>query len=134
MTNVQKPLELDRDIVYEEKAPQKEKKRRRPGIVAFGGVGALLIILVLLYQPESSSFVDSPPPEEQLERDSIAAVFQRVQDFRTLNDSMPLAPDLNLPAGFEFETEYDDVWSIRTPGGLYYTSDMEIEPFRVGEL
>jgi hypothetical protein len=64
----------------------------------------------------------------------VAAVFQRVQDWRAMNDSMPTAPDLDLPAGFLFELEYDDVWSLRTPEGLYYTSDMGIEPFRAGEL
>lgn len=134
MTNTQKPLQLDRDIVYEEKAPPKEKRKKGSGIVVFGGVGAVLIMVVLLYQPEGSGFVDSPPPLEQAERDSVAAVFQRVQDWRAMNDSMPTAPDLDLPAGFLFELEYDDVWSLRTPEGLYYTSDMGIEPFRAGEL
>jgi hypothetical protein len=134
MTNTQKPLQLDRDIVYEEKAPVKVKKRKGSGVMVFGVVGALLIIVALLYQPEGSGFVESPPPLEQAERDSVAAVFRRVQDFRETNDSMPLAPDLNLPAGFVFEIEYEDVWSLRTPGGLYYTSDIEIASFRAGEL
>lgn len=134
MTNTRKPLQLDRDIVYEEKAPLKEKRKKGSGIVVFGGVGVLLIIVVLLYRPESGGFVDSPPPEEQAERDSVAAVFQRVQIFRAMNDSMPVAPDLNLPAGFTFELEYDEEWSLRTPGGLYYTSDMDIGSFRAGEL
>ncbi len=134
MTNTQKPLELDMDIVYEEKAPPKEKRKKGSGILVFGAAGALLIIVVLLYQPEGSGFVGSPPPLEQAERDSVAAVFMRVQDWRALTDTMPLAPDLDLPSGFVFELEYDDEWSLRTPGGLYYTSDMEIEAFKAGEL
>lgn len=134
MTNTQTPLQLDRDVVYEEKIPPKEKRKKGSGILVFGTSGALLIIVALLYQPEGSGFVDYPPPLEQAERDSVAAIFQRVQDFRETNDSMPQAPDLNLPAGFLFELEYDDVWSLRTPGGLYFTSDMGIEPFRAGEL
>ncbi len=128
------PVQLDANVVYKEKPPGGPKRKKRSGVLIVAAVGAILVIALLLYQPENSGFIDSPPPLEQEERDSVASVASRIISFRDQNDSLPLARDIDLPPGFRYQLEDSLVWSLETPGGLYYTSDMDIHEFQGGTL
>lgn len=127
-------MQLDKDIVFETRKRKPERKKGKNGILIFAAVGAAVIIVLLLYQPGNSAFITSPPPGEQAERDSVAAVAARVEAFMAANDSLPRQEELNLPPGFIYTVEYDDIWSVQTPVGLYYTSDMDLGQFERGEL
>ncbi len=127
-------MQLDKDIVFEERTPKPVKKGGGKGIFIFAAAGAAAIIILLLYQPGNAAFITSPPPAEQAERDSVAALAARVDAFMAANDSLPGPGDLSLPPGFIYTVEYDDVWSVQTPGGLYYTADMDLGEFERGEL
>lgn len=129
------PVELDRDIVYRETENKSNKKSSMvPWPYIVGGVGLLLIIVLLFINPVNGGFVDSPPPEEQAERDSIFSAEAGIRNYVLLNDSLPSPEDISLPAGFIYEKEDEIFWSIETEEGLYYTSDMDIESFRLGEI
>lgn len=134
MIAVSGPVQLDREIVYEERSARKKPLKKRSGLPIFAGTGVLLAIALLLYQPGNSTFVDTPPPEEQAERDSVASAVLTVQAFIEQSDSLPEEGDIRLPTGYVFTREEEGTWSIESPGGLYYTSDMDINAFRTGEI
>lgn len=129
------PVELDRDIVYrepEKKAGKKPAKIPWPYIA--GAVALLLIVVLIFINPENGGFIESPPPEEQAERDSIFTAAIRIEQYRDNCDSLPDPADVSLPVGFTYEKEDELFWFIETESGLYYTSDMDIERFRLGEI
>jgi len=134
MSSDEGPLQLDANVVYPEKSPAHKKKGKRSGTVFIAVIGLILISALLIYQPENSEFIDSPPPEEQAERDSVTSVAARIVSFEEQNDSLPMAEEIDLPPGYVYRKEDDLLWSLETPGGLFYTSDMEIDLFQEGVL
>ncbi|HPF31445.1 MAG TPA: hypothetical protein P5207_02835 [Candidatus Sabulitectum sp.] len=131
----QGPIQLDRDVVYESRPTSGRVKKKRPrGIYILAAAGGLMAVALLLYQPEGSSFVEDPPPEEQAERDAVFEVAVEVERFVTERGSLPSPNDLDLPPGFIYAVEDEVSWYIETPGGLFYTSDMDPEEFRGGSL
>ena len=132
MSGDEGPVQLDANVTYEEKAPVKQKKRTRLLITACTGL--LLAVILLLYQPDSAGFIESPPPAEQAERDSIASLAMAINSFSAQNDSLPGTEDINLPAGYIYLIEEEGLWSLESPGGLYYTSDMDMNEFQEGVL
>ncbi len=131
----QGPIQLDRDVVYESRSPSGRAKKKRPrGIYILAAAGGLMAVALLLYQPEGSSFVEDPSPEEQAERDAVYEVVMEVESFVATADSLPFPEDLDLPPGFIYAVEEGGSWYIETPGGLFYTSDMDPEEFRRGSL
>ena len=129
------PVQLDRDVFYETKKPNvKKNKKKGSGVFIFAGIGLILMAALLLYSPENSGFVETPPPEEQLERDSVAAAAERISAFIQEN-GYPADPSVfQLPEGYIFLVENDSSWSLETPGGLYFTSDMNIADFQEGAI
>lgn len=129
------PIQLDKNIVFaepEKKAGKKPQKISWPYIV--GAAGLLLIVTILFINPEGGEFIDSPPPEEQAERDSIYSVAVGIEQYLNNNDSLPDLADISLPADFAYEKEDELLWSLETEAGLYYSSDMDLESFRTGEI
>lgn len=133
--NHQGPIQLDRDVVYESRSPSGRAKKKRPrGIYILAAAAGLMALALLLYQPEGSSFVEDPPPEEQAERDAVYEVVMEVESFIDTADSLPSPNDIDLPQGFIYAVEEEGSWYIETPGGLFYTSDIDPEEFRGGSL
>lgn len=129
------PVSLDRNIVFKEKVTKKEKKQSKiPKIHMFAGIGVILLIIVLFINPENGEYIDSPPPEEQALRDSIYEAIEDINVYEFMYDSLPSPSDILLPTGLTYEIEDDLSWSIETETGLYYTSDMEPELFKQGEI
>lgn len=129
------PIELDREIVYNEPEKNTGKKPAKiPWAYFVGAVGIILIVVLLFINPDNGNFIDSPPPEEQAERDSIIEGAGRIQQYLITNDSLPDPGDVSLPAGFIYEKEDELIWSIETEAGLYYSSDMDPDSFRMGEI
>jgi hypothetical protein len=128
-----KPVELDKDIVYKDSEKSRTKKKL-PWIYIAGATGIILIVGLLLVNPEDGSFVESPSPEEQAERDSIFAVAGRIQQYTENCDSLPAQTDIQLPSGITYEKEDGMDWTLETESGLFYSSDMDINEFRTGEI
>ena len=129
------PIELDKEIVYTEREKNTGKKRAKiPWAYFVGTIGLILIVTLLFINPDNEKFIDSPPPEEQAERDSIVAGADRIQQYLSINDSLPDPGDVSLPAGFTYEKEDERLWSIETEAGLYYSSDMDPDSFRMGQI
>ncbi|RKZ02664.1 hypothetical protein DRQ21_08060 [Candidatus Fermentibacteria bacterium] len=130
-----KPVELDKDIVYNNSGKNRaEKKKKLPWIYIAGATGIVLITGLLFVNPADGSFIDSPPPEEQAERDSIFAVAGRIQQYMENYDSLPAQTDIQLPSGITYENEGDMAWTLETESGLFYSSDMDINEFRTGKI
>jgi len=126
---------LDKNIVFKEPEKKTGKKPRKiswPFIV--GGVGFLLIVMLLFVNPGEGEFIESPPPVEQAERDSIYSVAVRILQYQEGCDSLPVPSNLSLPVNFSYEKEDELLWSLETEAGLYYSSDMNLESFRTGEI
>lgn len=137
MAAEKKPVEIDRDIVYDDveatvRKTGKPLLRRWPYLVAM--VGVILIAVLLFTGPSEGGYIDSPPPEEQAERDSVYAFAQRIEQYRAGHDSLPGVSDVSLAEGFTYEKEDELTWSIETEAGLYYSSDMDLDAFARGEL
>lgn len=129
------PIELDKDLVYSESKKNNGKKRAKiPWLYFVGAMGVILIVALLFINPNNGNFIDSPPSEEQAERDSIVAGADRIQQYLIINDSLPDPGYVSLPAGFTYEKEDELLWSIETEAGLYYSSDMDPDSFRMGEI
>ncbi len=129
------PIELDKEIVYREPEKNSGKKSAKiPWSYFVGAAGIILIVILLFINPDSGKFIDSPPPEEQAERDSIIAGADRIQQYLSINDSLPDPGDVSLPAGYTYEKEDELLWSIETEAGLYYSSDMDPDSFKMGEI
>ncbi|MCD4708871.1 MAG: hypothetical protein K8S62_14155 [Candidatus Sabulitectum sp.] len=130
-----KPIQLDKDIAFEEPEKRSGKKQLKvPWPYVAGGIGVLLIAMLLFINPQKGEFIESPPPEEQAERDSIYSVAVRIQQYQEDCDSLPVPADLSLPVNFTYEKEDEMLWSLETETGLYYSSDMNLESFRMGEI
>ena len=135
MTTGREPIELDRDISYEQKQKKTDKRKSKiPGLYIAGAIGLLLIILLLFVNPDGGEFVDSPPPAELDERESIYTAAERIEQYLLTNDSLPETNEIQFPPGLFYEREDMEFWSIETESGLYYSSDMDLEEFRMGEL
>ncbi len=135
MESGNKPVELDKDIVYNDSAKNKiRKKQKTPWIYIVGITGIILVVGLLFVNPEDGDFIDSPPPAEQAERDSVFAVAGRIQQYMENCDSLPAVTDIQLPPGIVYEKEDDIDWTLETESGLFYSSDMDINEFRTGEI
>lgn len=129
------PIELDREIVYNESEKNTGKKPgKTPWVYFVGAIGIILVVALLFVSPDNGKFIGSPPPEEQAERDSIVAGADRIQQYLIINDSLPDPGDVSLPASFTYEKEDELLWSIETEDGLYYSSDMDLDSFGMGEI
>lgn len=135
MTTGNEPIQLDKDITCKE--PQKKagkKSSKFPWSYYAAAAGLILIIALLFINPDNAKFIESPPPEEQVERDSVCIFAARIVQYSKDFDSLPGQTDLSLPQGYTYEKEEELTWSIETEAGLYYSSDMDLEAFRRGEL
>ena len=135
MTNGGEPVELDKDISYEEpgkKACRKPSKNSFLYIVT--GIGSILILVLLFINPQENQFIDSPPQAEQIERDSVYAAALVIEHYLIDTDSLPESTDVSIPSNCTYEKEDELVWSIETAAGLYYSSDMDLESFKEGVL
>ncbi|MEA3266207.1 MAG: hypothetical protein U9P42_04615 [Candidatus Fermentibacteria bacterium] len=135
MTTNNEPIQLDKDITCKE--PQKKagkKSSKFPWFYHAGAAGLVLIVALLFINPDNANFIESPPAEEQAERDSIVAGAARIQQYLSINDSLPDPGDVFLPSGYTYEKEDELLWSIETEAGLYYSSDIDLEAFGRGEL
>ena len=130
------PEQLDRDIDYSREPEISQKRPSGAGsrLPAMVSVGVVLIILAMMIQPGEGGYEDSPPPAEQIERDSAAVLAQRVEAFQDSAGRLPLHSEIPVPAGYNYSVEDDSMWSAETPGGLYYTSDMDMDAFARGDL
>ncbi|MCD6588411.1 MAG: hypothetical protein J7K88_07660 [Candidatus Fermentibacteraceae bacterium] len=131
----EEPVELDKGIVYKNQEEKTHKKKAKvPWVYIAGILGIALIISLLFVNPESSEFIKSPPPEEAAQRDSMYSAATRIQQYMENSDSLPEQADISLPAGFTYEKEEGSFWSLETESGLFYSSDMDLNAFRSGEL
>ncbi len=135
MTTDREPIELDRNIRYDDEEKKKGKRELKiPWPFIVGGFGLLLIVMLLFVNPSGDEFVDSPPPAELDERETVYAAAGLIEQYLHENDSLPLANDILFTPGLFYEREDERIWSIETESGLYYSSDMNLEEFRTGEL
>lgn len=129
------PIELDKEIVYKEPEKNNGKKTTKiPWPYFVGATGLILIMALLFINPDNGKFIDSPPPEEQAERDSIFVATGEIAQYLENFDSLPGRADISLPANLIYEKQDSISWAIETETGLYYTSDMDIEAFKLGEI
>ena len=127
------PIELDEHVTYTK--PEKKKKPKKiPWAFVAGIVGLVFIILLLFVNPPGSEFVENPPPKEIEEREIIYSAAISIVEYETIHDSLPSPADFTLPAGLTYDKEDESQWSLETETGLYYSSDMDIELFREGEV
>ncbi len=135
MTAGNKPIQLDKDITYKEPEKKAEGKSAKiPWPYFVGTIGLILVVALLFINPGNEKFIDSPPPEEQAERDSIYSYAAEIDQYSANYDSLPDHTDVSLPPGFTYEKEDELLWSIETEAGLYYSSDMDPDSFRIGEI
>ncbi len=135
MTTGREPIELDKDIKYEQKQKKIEKgESKLPWPYMAGGIGILLIVLLLFVNPDGGEFVDSPPQAEMDERESVYSAAERIEQYLLENDSLPETNDILFQPGLFYEREDEEFWSIETESGLFYSSDMNLAEFRTGEL
>lgn len=134
MKSTNSPINLDSGIVLDESKPKPKKSKKIPWVFIASGLGVILIIILLFIKPENSRYIESPPPAEQAERDSIFAAAGEIAQYLEDFDSLPAPADISLPSNLIYEKEDDVSWAIETETGLYYTSDMNIESFGLGEI
>ncbi len=128
------PIDLDSGIVYDELNPTPQKSKKIPWIFVTSGLSLILITILLFIKPENSQFIDSPPPAEQAERDSIFVAAEVINIYIESFDSLPATADISLPVNLIYTKEDEISWAIETETGLYYTSDMNIGAFKLGEI
>ena len=135
VVNSKGPINLDKDIVFKERKKRADKKQKKiPKMFVFSGIGLILLISLLFINPDNDPYIDSPPPEEQAERDSIYSTILQIQQYQTFHDSFPESNDISIPTGLYFEVDEDSSWSIESETGLYYSSDMDPNLFKQGEI
>lgn len=127
------PIGLDKNVTCKKKT-QKMGKKKVPKMYLFGGIGLILLITILFINPQNGEYIDSPPPEEQAERDSIYNTILLIQQYQTTYDSLPTSTDIPIPLGLHYEIEDDLSWFIETETNLFYSSDMDPDLFKIGEI